>query len=444
MANVRRRDPPKTWSLLGDVRKKPSEYEVVTARLHYHFRRQPAPFELDPDTPINTWYRTYREGSDFQTDDWEGFRDPHHLTYRAYVEEQAEREAYLDNLIDAFENRKHETCLERQWVEVLGRLYLPARFPMHALQMTGLYVGQMAPSSFITNATYFQAADELRRIQWTAYRAKSLSLEHDVNLGSSAYSRERWEEDAAWQPLRETLEKMLIAYDWGEAFAVLNLMVKPVFDLVFNIELAGLARANEDDLLALMLDDFTLDSQRSCDWTIALVQYAVAQRPANKGVLKQWVDQWEPLAYRGMEGVVELFAHAPHPMEARAVSAKVRAAHHAFLYRCGLNAGKQAFVSVQGIDGYRNQDWEVPPMATEMRKSGIDVIGDMVAWGAHFCLFYETKQDLLEALISYCKSGVQNKEYCLWIVAAPLTIEEATDALKAAVSNLLQGFINDR
>jgi hypothetical protein len=42
------------------------------------------------------------------------------------------------------------------------------------------------------------------------------------------------------------------------------------------------------------------------------------------------------------------------------------------------------------------EDWEVIPMATEMRKTGVDVVGDMVAWGAHFCLFYETKEDLLE------------------------------------------------
>ena len=72
-------------------------------------------------------------------------------------------------------------------------------------------------------------------------------------------------------------------------------------------------------------------------------------------------------------------------------------------------------------------------MATAMRKSGIDVIGDMVSWGAHFCLFYETKEDLLDALISYCKSGLENEEYCLWVVAAPLTIQEATIALKEAV-----------
>ena len=75
-------------------------------------------------------------------------------------------------------------------------------------------------------------------------------------------------------------------------------------------------------------------------------------------------------------------------------------------------------------------------MATEMRKTGIDVVGDMVAWGAHFCLFYETKEDLLDTLISYCKSGLEREEYCLWIVAEPLTIEEARDALKDAVPDL--------
>ena len=49
-------------------------------------------------------------------------------------------------------------------------------------------------------------------------------------------------------------------------------------------------------------------------------------------------------------------------------------------------------------------------MAIEMRKTGIDVVGDMVAWGAHFCLFYETKEDLLDTLISYCKSGLESEE----------------------------------
>jgi toluene monooxygenase system protein E len=323
---------------LGEVRRKPSEYEIVTAKLHYHYRRQPAPFELDPNTPINTWYLRYREGSPLQADDWEGFRDPRQLTYQLYVQRQAEREAYVDNLVDEFECHKHDAGLQTEWVRLLKRLYLPARFPIHALQMTALYMAQMAPSSFITNAAYFQAADELRRIQWAAYRAKSLSLEHDAELASSAHTRQRWEEDSAWQPLRETVEKMLIAYDWGEAFAALNLTVKPVFDAVFNAELAELARAHEDALLALMLDDFELDSERSRDWSAALVEYAVAQRPANTEFLERWVKHWKPLAYRSMEALVELFGQAPRPLQPQAVAGKVRAAHHAFLTRCGLNA----------------------------------------------------------------------------------------------------------
>ena len=75
-------------------------------------------------------------------------------------------------------------------------------------------------------------------------------------------------------------------------------------------------------------------------------------------------------------------------------------------------------------------------MATETRTNGIDVVGDMVAWGAHFCFFYETRDDLVDTVISYCKSGLERDEYCLWIVAEPLTVAEATDALKTAVPDL--------
>jgi PAS domain S-box-containing protein len=76
-------------------------------------------------------------------------------------------------------------------------------------------------------------------------------------------------------------------------------------------------------------------------------------------------------------------------------------------------------------------------MTTEMRKTGVDVVGDM-PWGTHFCLFYETKGDLLETLVSYCKAGLENQEFCLWVVAEPLTREDARQALKRAVPELDQ------
>ena len=76
-------------------------------------------------------------------------------------------------------------------------------------------------------------------------------------------------------------------------------------------------------------------------------------------------------------------------------------------------------------------------MNTQMRKTGVDVVGDM-PWGTHFCLFYETGADLLETLVSYCKAGLENQEFCMWVVAEPLTGQDATHALKKAVPDFDQ------
>jgi C4-dicarboxylate-specific signal transduction histidine kinase len=76
-------------------------------------------------------------------------------------------------------------------------------------------------------------------------------------------------------------------------------------------------------------------------------------------------------------------------------------------------------------------------MNTEMRKTGVDVVGDM-PWGTHFCLFYETGADLLETLVSYCKAGLENQEFCMWVVAEPFTGQDATHALRQAVPDFDQ------
>lgn len=76
-------------------------------------------------------------------------------------------------------------------------------------------------------------------------------------------------------------------------------------------------------------------------------------------------------------------------------------------------------------------------MTTELRKTGIGVVGD-VPWGTHFCHFYETKQDLLDTIVPYFKAGLENKEFCLWVVSISelITLEEAARALRQALPDL--------
>jgi hypothetical protein len=70
----------------------------------------------------------------------------------------------------------------------------------------------------------------------------------------------------------------------------------------------------------------------------------------------------------------------------------------------------------------------------DKRAPGFTLV-DSLHWGSHFCQFYESPQDLLDILVPYFKSGLQHKEFCLWVISAPLTIEPTTRALKKPVPN---------
>jgi len=54
-------------------------------------------------------------------------------------------------------------------------------------------------------------------------------------------------------------------------------------------------------------------------------------------------------------------------------------------------------------------------------------------WGTHVCVFYATKEDLLDTAVAYFKAGLKSNEFCVWAVSDPITEKEATDALRLAI-----------
>ncbi len=59
-------------------------------------------------------------------------------------------------------------------------------------------------------------------------------------------------------------------------------------------------------------------------------------------------------------------------------------------------------------------------------------MGDM-PWGAHICMFYETKTDLLDAAASYFEAGLESNEFCIWVVSDPITEEDAKSSLRRSI-----------
>ncbi|WP_054864319.1 MEDS domain-containing protein [Methanosarcina barkeri] len=74
-------------------------------------------------------------------------------------------------------------------------------------------------------------------------------------------------------------------------------------------------------------------------------------------------------------------------------------------------------------------------MKKSLRKSGIDIIGD-VPWGTHICQFYQTKEDFMDTLVPYFKTGLENNEFSMWITSGPLEVEYAKESLRMTVPDI--------
>ncbi|MCP3709301.1 AraC family transcriptional regulator N-terminal domain-containing protein [Paraburkholderia sp. CNPSo 3274] len=305
--------PLHTWSVFGEIRRMPSEYEIVTHEVNYTLRkRRTAAFELNPTTPANMWYLTYRDKSPVQVAEWNEFRDPDEMTYRKYVTTQDEQESVMKGVLDQYERTAHDSDISARWLDTLARVLIPTRYPVHGLQMTQAYLGTIAPSSYITNCAAFAAGDLLRRGSLIAYRTRQLQLARpDVHVLVEA--RRIWEADLGWQPARKALETALITYDWAECLTAVNLVLRPALDEVLLAQLANVARKNRDDLTWLLLTNLAMDSARAARWSCALARFAIARNPDNVGSFARWVKKWRARAEDAAGGLATLLTSVSSP-----------------------------------------------------------------------------------------------------------------------------------
>jgi hypothetical protein len=288
--------PLKTYSHLAGQKRVPTEYEVVTSQLLYYVKRG---FELA--VPVSAWYERHQRGSALTCGDWERFADPRQTTYTKYTALQSRQEAHLGGVLRSFETAEHEPALAARWADTFCAVMAPLRFAFHGFQMIAAYVGSMAPAGRIAIAALLQSADELRRVDRVAHHLGQLRKE-----GHADDSRQRWQHDPAWQPLRRAVERALVAYDWAEALTALNLCLKPAVEAV---ALAELARAGAPAAgLSARRDALVFRGGRAVAPRVepGAVRADAGGSPANRGVIQGFVDRWYPEARQAAEGLAAL------------------------------------------------------------------------------------------------------------------------------------------
>ena len=213
----------------------------------------------------------------------------------------------------------------------------PTRYLGHGLQMLSAYVQQLAHSSYIANCAAFQTADQLRRVQRVAYRTRQLADAHP-GRGFGSGERTTWQTDADWQPVRQAIERLLVCYDWDQAFVGLNLVVKPVADELFLKVFADLAREHGDHFDALIAENLFLDAQRSRRWTIAACLAMVEADVGNAKVLRETLARWYPTGQTMIESASRLLARHASPTTSQAIADRASTGWESFLSETGLGA----------------------------------------------------------------------------------------------------------
>ncbi len=290
--------PKRTYWHLSDLGRKPTDYDIATSRLHYWTARG---FEVK--APVSEWYERYQRGSDLRCRDWEQWGDPRRTTYTTYTTMQRTREAFVSGLLESISG-DYDRDLSTQWVAVLDRVLAPLRYPGHGLQMVAAYIGQMAPSTRITIAATFQAADEMRRVQRLAYRMRQLQVTHS-QFGRTA--QQTWQDDPIWQPLREVIETLLVTWDWGEALVALQFVLKPALDELFMTQFGRLARAGGDDVLDRMFFSLNEDCAWHRAWSGSLLLTAIRDTPASIPAVERWIETWVPRVSRAIAAFHPIF-----------------------------------------------------------------------------------------------------------------------------------------
>lgn len=323
------------WHLLQQ-RRMPTEYEIVTSKLLCYTGEGFTGKRFELDVPLRDWYKRFQQESPLICSSWEKFRDPRETTYTKYTEIQRDKEIFVDGILEEIDSSGYHGRLSPRWLRVLSRVVAPLRYPGHGLQMVASYIGQMAPSGRIVITATLQAGDEMRRVQRIAYQVRQLQR---IYLGFASDSKERWQSDPLWQPLRMAIEKLLICYDWAESFVALNLVLKPMVDDLFMNHLSDLALREGDHLLGQVFYSLNEDCLWHRQWSQALTRMAIEDNSVNSATIQGWIEKWYPVAAGAVQALVPLFegkledAHMP-PLEG--VTQKIDKFYRDYLSSMGL------------------------------------------------------------------------------------------------------------
>ncbi|MEU5258732.1 toluene hydroxylase [Amycolatopsis sp. NPDC021455] len=238
------------------------------------------------------------KGYDWPAHGWHEFRDPNEEWELTLYRYNANVVRQLNQNIDAARQAKAFDQWNRNWVDFVAK-HVGAW--MHVDHGLGLYLfanaNRRAPTNMHNNAISVNSMHRIRAAQDLALY--NLTLTEEIEGFDGTAHLATWNEDPAWQGVRETAEQLTGIWDWGEAIFAANVVFEPLVGELFRSNLVQQAApANGDFVTPTLIGAEEFDfSERDLRYTKPLFHLLINDKEFadhNKALLQKWLEDWVP------------------------------------------------------------------------------------------------------------------------------------------------------
>jgi propane 2-monooxygenase small subunit len=236
------------------------------------------------------------KGYEWPAHGWHEFRDPNEEWELTFYRYNANVVRQINQNVESARQTKAFEQWNPNWVHFVAH-HVGAW--MHVEHGLGLYVfanaNRRAPTNMHNNAISVNSMHRIRFAQDLALYNLTLSEEIDGFDGAAHLSA--WNEDPAWQGVREVAEQLTCVDDWAEAIFATNIVFEPLVGELFRSHLVQQAApTNGDYVTPTVVGAGEYDyAERDLRYTKPMFDLLTNDKEFaahNKQVLSEWLSLW--------------------------------------------------------------------------------------------------------------------------------------------------------
>jgi phenol hydroxylase P1 protein len=218
-------------------------------------------------------------------DDWYKLLDPRKFHYMTYVSTRANQNSASMKNFELIENRSLTLMIPEDIKEKIYSYLTPLRHYFYGVNLNNLSIVARAYGTALTSASLFYASDSLGNSQ---HLTKIILLLSDNNVKKLEEGKNDWMDDSKWQPLRKTLEDIMVLKDPIEILIAQNMILNGLLVPLLITQFSNTLAQNGQVTISMLTEFISQWQEESIKWLDSIIKVMVDESEENCNILSKW------------------------------------------------------------------------------------------------------------------------------------------------------------